>query len=210
MSEHIQIEAVGLPHDSIKELEAPSLLDNEKPFRQYIQNTWSGKTTALHFYKSGLIKISRSGKKHSPVLIRPGLLDANPLHQYYVPPIFVWLSIAAVVASGVLYYLSIFNEWMFSFCLILALALVVTQTTYRIAFTTSGAHCNLFNLQCWFIHKQQILELADLIKTMTSDCKSQNTSLPQKVQEHRRLFNEGLLAEAEYETAKAKLFAKGH
>lgn len=208
MSEHIQIEAVGLPHDSIQELEAPCLLQNERPFRQYIQKTWSGKTTALHFYKSGLIKVSKSGKNFSPVLIRPGILDANPHHQYYVPPIFVWLSIAAVVASGVLYYLSIFNEWMFSFCLILAVALVVTQTTYRIAFTTSGAHCNLFNLQCWFIHKPQILELADLINTMASECKFNNTSLPQKVQEHRRLYNEGLLAEAEYEKAKSKLFAR--
>ena len=209
MSEHIQIEAVGLPHDSIKELEAPSLLENERPFQQYIQKTWSGKTTALHFYKSGLIKVSKSGRKFSPVLIRPGLLDANPLHQYYVPPVFVWLSITAVVASGVLYYLSIFNEWMFSFCLILALALVITQTTYRIAYTTAGAHCNLFSLQCWFIHKKRILELADLIKKMTSECTFHNTTLPQKVQEHRRLLNEGLLQEADYETAKTKLFAKG-
>ena len=209
MSEHIQIEAVGLPHDSIRELEAPSLLENEKPFRQYIQKTWSGKTTALHFYKSGLIKISKSGKKFSPVLIRPGILDAHPPHQYYVPPVFIWLSIVAVVTSGVLYYLSIFNEWMFSFCLILALALVVTQTTYRIAFTTAGAHCHLFHLQCWFIHKQQILEVAELIHSMTGTCTFHSTSLPQKVQEHRRLYNEGLLAESDYETAKTKLFAKG-
>ena len=125
MSEHIQIEAVGLPFDStrtaVQELKAPNLQENEQPFQQYVHKSWSGKASALHFYKSGLIKFSSNKKNAPPILIRPGILDSKPLTQYHTPYGFVLIAIAAVIASGVLYYLSLFNEWMFGFYILLAL-----------------------------------------------------------------------------------------
>lgn len=207
MSEHIEIEAVGLPNGSVQELVSPSLPDGEQPFRQYSQKSWSGNASTLHFYNSGLIKLTLSTRHPAPILIRPGILATETQTQYHLPHVFSLLAIALVIVTGVLYYISLFNEWMLSFCLILALALILSQTMYQITIYSKG-RCQVFRLQCWFIYRHRIEEIAGVIRNMTKECSFSRAALPQQIQEHRRLYNEGLITEPEYQAAKAKLFAK--
>jgi len=208
MSEHIDIEAIGLPPGSVSELPPPSILENERPVFKHVQKTWTGKTTAITLYKHGLIKTRPPGRNKNPVLIRAGLLQKEPKTGYHVPHIFVMLSLLATIASGVLFYLSIFNEWMFSFCLILALALIITQTTYRISFITQGGSTELFNLETWFIHRKQVDKVSKYICNLIPKCTLYGAGLPVQVQEHRRLFNEGLISAQNYEMAKGRLFTR--
>lgn len=165
-----------------------------------------GKSIAFDIYESGLIQINIKNKE--PVLIRSGILNPTPAAQFHLPTTFISTAVLGALVSGTLYTLNIFNIWMLSFCLLLIAALIGMQTTYQISYFSAGGNCQLFTLESWFIHRSQINQIADTINQHISQCELSTATLPQKIQEHRRLHDAGLISAPAYEQAKIQIFTK--